>query len=95
MKQTIDAIYDNGTFKPVDPAKVHLLKGQRVTLVVDDQLPPEPLRLAARVYDGLSGQEIEPAVVSRAAQYFAVFPQCTFSLNHALRDSSRTEGQEC
>jgi predicted DNA-binding antitoxin AbrB/MazE fold protein len=59
MKQTIDATYENGAFKPVDPAKVHLLEGQRVTLVVDDQFLPEPLRLAARVYEGLSAQEID------------------------------------
>ena len=59
MKQTIDAIYENGTFKPVEPAKVNVSEGQRVTLVVDDQLLLEPLRLAAHVYEGLSAQEID------------------------------------
>lgn len=59
MKRTIDAIYESGAFKSVDPAKVHVPEGQRVTLVVDDQLLLEPLRLAARVYEGLSAQEID------------------------------------
>ena len=59
MKQAIDAIYENGTFKPVHPDQVHVREGQLVTLVVDDRTLPEPLRLAARVYEGLSAQEID------------------------------------
>ena len=59
MKQTVDAIYENGAFKPVDPDKVHITEGHRVTLIVDDQSLPEPLRLAARVYEGLSAQDID------------------------------------
>lgn len=58
MRQTIDAIYENGLFKPVDPSKVHVAEGQRVKLVVTEQALPEPLRLAVQVYEGLSGQEI-------------------------------------
>ncbi len=58
MKQAIDAIYENGTFKPVHPDQVHIPDGQLVALVVDDSFLPEPLRLAARVYEGLSAQEI-------------------------------------
>ena len=59
MKQTIDAVYENGMFKPVHPEQVHLSDGRRVTLVVDDSSLPEPLRLAASVYAGLSVQEID------------------------------------
>jgi predicted DNA-binding antitoxin AbrB/MazE fold protein len=58
MKKAIDAIYQNGSFKPMDPDQVHLPEGRRVTLIVDDQSLPESLRLAARVYDGLSPAEI-------------------------------------
>ena len=58
MKQAIDAIYENGMFKPVHPDQVHIPDGQFVALVVDDRFLPEPLRLAAHVYEGLSAQEI-------------------------------------
>ncbi len=59
MSQTIDAIYENGTFKPIEPHKVHISEGQRVKLVVAEQVLPEPLRLAARVYEGLSVKDID------------------------------------
>lgn len=59
MKQAIDAIYENGIFKPVYPDRVHLADGRLITLILDDSLLPEPLRLASCVYEGLSTQEID------------------------------------
>jgi predicted DNA-binding antitoxin AbrB/MazE fold protein len=59
MKQAIDAVYENGVFKPVHPDQIHIPNGQHVTLVVDNDLLPEPLRLAASVYEGLSSEEID------------------------------------
>lgn len=59
MKQVIDAIYENGSFKPIEPSKVHVAEGQRVKLVITERALPEPLRLAAQIYEGLSGQEID------------------------------------
>lgn len=54
MRQAIDAIYENGAFKPLYPDQVHLADKRRVTLLVDDNPLPEPLRLALCIYEGLS-----------------------------------------
>ena len=59
MRQAIDAIYENGAFKPFHPDQIHLPNGRRVTLLVDDNPLPEPLRLALGVYEGLSETEID------------------------------------
>jgi predicted DNA-binding antitoxin AbrB/MazE fold protein len=58
MSQTIEAIYENGRFKPIEPEKVHIAEGQRVKLVVDESTLPEAILLATKVYEGLSGQDI-------------------------------------
>lgn len=60
MKQMLDAIYENGVFRPLERPKVS--EGQRVRLIVET--PPDTdvddmLRLAAEVYDGLSTEQIE------------------------------------
>ena len=58
MTQTCEAVYENGIFRPVTPAAPRLAEGQRVRLVVETDTPEDILRLAARVYDGLSEQEV-------------------------------------
>lgn len=59
MRQAIDAIYENGTFKPFHPDQIHLPNGRCVILLVDDSPLPKPLRLALGVYEGLSETEID------------------------------------
>lgn len=59
MDQTIDAIYENGTFRPVQPDAVHIPEGQRVRVTISDAEGSEALRLAAQVYEGLSEREID------------------------------------
>jgi predicted DNA-binding antitoxin AbrB/MazE fold protein len=59
MKRSIDAVYENGAFRPLHPDALAVSDGQRVRITVDDGLEPDLLRLAARVYDGLSAQDIE------------------------------------
>ena len=59
MVQTIDAIYENGFFKPIDPKRIHISEGQRVTLVINEEAAPEALRLATQIYQDLSPQEID------------------------------------
>ena len=59
MKHAIDAIYENGAFRPVQPDTVAMADGQRVRITVDDQIEPEPLRLAMSVYDGLTDSDID------------------------------------
>lgn len=59
MKHAIDAIYENGSFRPLPSNPVKMPEGQRVRIVVEDQNDPEPLRLAMSVYQGLSAQDID------------------------------------
>lgn len=58
MTQSLEAVYENGTFRPVNPHTLAISNGQRVRITVDDQPEPEALRLAARVYEGLSESDI-------------------------------------
>lgn len=57
MKHAIDAIYENGTFRPIQADAVAIADGQRVRITVDDDGEPEALRLAMTVYDGLSDDD--------------------------------------
>lgn len=59
MKLALNAIYENGTFRPIHRDSLKLLDGQQVQITVDDELEPETLQLAARVYDGLSPDQID------------------------------------
>jgi len=60
MKQILDAIYENGVFKPSLPP--NLPDGQHVRLEIEtpsECSPEDLLELASQVYDGLSNSEIE------------------------------------
>ncbi len=60
MKQIVEAIYENGVFKPVKP--ISFPEGQQVQLEIEDtpqNNPDDLLALAAQVYDGFTDQEIE------------------------------------
>ncbi len=59
MKQTLEAIYEDGVFKPVDPLEIP--NGQPVRLEVEtlsEPLVEDVLSLAAQVYEGLTDQEV-------------------------------------
>ena len=57
--ETIDAIFEHGTFRLVRPPTIPLHDGQRVRLVVETEASPDTiLALAASVYAGLSPQDI-------------------------------------
>ena len=58
VKQAIDAIYENGKFRPVQPETIAIPEGQQVRITVDDDREPETLRLAISVYEGLSDSDI-------------------------------------
>jgi predicted DNA-binding antitoxin AbrB/MazE fold protein len=60
MTKELDAIYENGTFRPVGDAKIPLPDGTRVRLSVESvQLTSaDVLALAARVYAGLSDKDV-------------------------------------
>jgi predicted DNA-binding antitoxin AbrB/MazE fold protein len=59
MKNAIDAVYENGAFRPLQPESVVVPNGQIVRLTIEDETEPEQLRLAAQVYEGLSASEID------------------------------------
>jgi len=59
MKHVIDAIYENGIFRPMQPDTIGISEGQRVRITVDDETEPESLKLATCVYDGLSDEDID------------------------------------
>ena len=61
MTQTIEAIYQNGIFKPLQPVSVEIEDGKKVELTVTDKRlnPQEMLDLASHVYEGLSEEDIE------------------------------------
>ena len=60
MKGTVDAVFENGVFRPVE--QPNLADGQRVRLTVESvpkASPADVLQLAARVYQGLSASDID------------------------------------
>jgi predicted DNA-binding antitoxin AbrB/MazE fold protein len=60
MKQIVEAIYENGVFKPMKP--LNFFEGQQVQLEIEnipEANPDDLLELAGMVYDGLTGQEID------------------------------------
>jgi predicted DNA-binding antitoxin AbrB/MazE fold protein len=60
MEQTLEAVFENGTFRLLEPSAVTLVDGQHVLLTVETEGTPEDvLALAERVYDGLSDEEID------------------------------------
>lgn len=60
MTQTIEAIYQNGIFKPLNPVSEKLSEGETVELIIKDKTlsPEEMLKLASQVYEGLSEEDI-------------------------------------
>lgn len=59
MKRPIDAVYQNGTFRPLEPGAVDIPDGQRVRITVEGEAEPGALGLATSVYDGLSERQID------------------------------------
>lgn len=59
MQLSFDAVYENGSFRPLTPEAVSLPEGQRVHLVLSNDGSIDPIELAAKVYEGLSPEEID------------------------------------
>lgn len=61
MTQTIEAVYQNGIFKPLNPLSKEISEGETVEIIIKDKRlsPEEMLELASRVYERLSEEEIE------------------------------------
>lgn len=60
MTQTIEAVYQNGIFRPLKPVSPEFSEGETVRLTVTDKKlsPDEMLALASQVYEGLSEEDI-------------------------------------
>ena len=61
MTQTIEAIYQNGIFKPLAPVSEEIAEGETVEITIKEKRisPEEMLKLAGEVYEGLSEKDIE------------------------------------
>ena len=61
MMQTIEAIYQNGMFKPLNPVSEEITDGKKVEITINDKKlsPEEMLELASQVYEGLSEEDID------------------------------------
>ena len=60
MTQTVEAIFEDGSFKPVDDGSLPFSEGQRVKLTVEVPSETEDnlVELAGQVYEGLSEEDI-------------------------------------
>jgi predicted DNA-binding antitoxin AbrB/MazE fold protein len=61
MRQTLDAVFENGTFKPLAPTSLTLSPGQRVRLIVETPVEDDEdvIKLASQVYEGLSDEQVD------------------------------------
>lgn len=60
MQQTVEAVYENGIFRPLKVPK--LSEGQEVQLIIkskDKMEPNQMLQLASEVYQGSSVEQIQ------------------------------------
>ena len=61
MTKNLDAVYENGTFRPTGDADITLPDGARVRLTVEpisQNVEENVLDLAAKVYAGLSDEDV-------------------------------------
>jgi predicted DNA-binding antitoxin AbrB/MazE fold protein len=63
MTQTIEAIFQDGMFKPLNPFSEEIAEGRRVKLVVETDSESEEenliMKLAENFYEGLSDNDVE------------------------------------
>jgi len=58
--ETIEAVYEHGSFRVIAPTDLELAEGQKVRLVIEPiEDPDEVLALARRVYEGLTDEQID------------------------------------
>jgi len=60
MRQTIEAVYQNGMFKPLNPVSEEITEGKTVEITIKDKESSanEIMKLAENFYEGLSEEEI-------------------------------------
>lgn len=58
MTQIIEAIYQNGMFKPLKPVSESFSEGEKVKLVVEIEEANPIMKLAENFYEGLSEEDV-------------------------------------
>jgi predicted DNA-binding antitoxin AbrB/MazE fold protein len=60
VTQTLDAVFKDGSFKPLNNGSLPFTEGQRVKLTVETPVETQDdlIELAAQVYDGLTEEEV-------------------------------------
>ena len=70
MVQMVEAVYENGVFRPVQPVEADLKEGEKVRLrVLTVSAALKALEDLTHIYDGLSEEEIreiERAILNRS-----------------------------
>lgn len=59
MTHTIEAIYQNGIFKPLKPISEEISEGKKVKLVVEVEEENPIIKLAENFYEGLSKEDVD------------------------------------
>ncbi len=60
MTQTLEAVFENGTFRLLEPPAVPLIEGQHVRLTVETEVALDDiLALAEQVYADLADDEVD------------------------------------
>ena len=92
MSETLEAIYENGVFKPLKAPGIS--EGQHVRLTVEtasETTPEELLNLAAKVYQGLSDKKIHE--IQANTLYHTLFFSQNFIKKFCNPQSSRLPGR--
>ena len=58
-QQLVNAIFENGSFRPLEPLHINVRNGDHVRLRIEEQGASTSIELAGKVYDGLSKSEID------------------------------------
>lgn len=56
--EVVEAVFQDGAFRPTRPFSSAITEGQSVRLVIEVESAPDVLILASAVYEGLSAEEI-------------------------------------
>jgi len=56
--QSVDAVFKDGVFRPLDPLRIDVREGEQVRLRIEDAGQTTSVELAEKVYEGLSASEI-------------------------------------
>jgi predicted DNA-binding antitoxin AbrB/MazE fold protein len=64
-QQLINAVFENGAFRPLQPLRIAMRDGEHVRLRIEEEASATSIELATQVYDGLSTSDIDE--IERAA----------------------------